>query len=117
VGYATVKNQSWNLYWSSQLLQPTVSNTICQQALVSMACAHQTFICQQALACAQQTFLCQQALACAQHTFHCQQALAYAQQEQSICQQAFACAQQTPPICQQMLACAQQAEIQTRCFS
>jgi hypothetical protein len=26
VGYATVKNQSWNLKRSSQLLQPTVPN-------------------------------------------------------------------------------------------
>ncbi len=88
---------------------------LCQQAF---ACAQQTFHCRQALACAQQTFLCQQALVCAeQEPSICQQALAYAQQEPSICQQVLACAQQTPPFCQQMLACAQEAGIQTRCFS
>jgi hypothetical protein len=56
VGYAMVKNQCWNLKQSSQLLQLTVPNTICQQALVSLAYAQQKpSICQQALACAQQT--------------------------------------------------------------
>jgi hypothetical protein len=96
------------------LLQPTVPNTNCQQAL---ACAQQTLHCLQALVCAQQTLHCQQVLTCAQQTQSCQQALACAQQAPSIFQQALACAQQTPPICQQALVCMQQVGIKTRHLS